>query len=113
MEIKESISKWIELDTKMQNLSALLKEVRTEKNNLETIILNYAEKNNLENRVVEVNNKKVKFNVSKTTEPITFKYLEKNLSNIIKNEDQLQKTIDYLKDNRETKYNYSIKQFNK
>ena len=89
---------------------AELKQLRHEKSILENTLTNYAKVNNIENSVVKVNNNKVKFSVTKTAEPITFKYLEKNLCNIIKNEDQLQKTIVYLKDNREVKHVCSIKQ---
>jgi len=110
MSINDTITKWVAFDNKIQKLNAELKQLRHEKSILENTLTNYAKVNNIENSVVKVNNNKVKFSVTKTAEPITFKYLEKNLCNIIKNEDQLQKTIVYLKDNREVKHVCSIKQ---
>ena len=113
MSLNDTVTKWIKIDNKIQELNAELKQLRHDKNILETALTNYAKDNNMENSTVKVNNNKIKFSVTKTAEPITFKYLERNLCNIIKNEDQLQKTIEYLKDNREVKHNYSVKQVNK
>lgn len=113
MTLNDTVAKWIKIDNKIQELNAELKQLRHDKNILETALTNYAKDNDMENSTVKVNNNKIKFSVTKSTEPITFKYLEKNLCNIIKSEDQLQKTMEYLKDNREVKYNYSVKQVNK
>ena len=113
MSLNDTVNKWINIDNKIQELNAELKQLRNDKNIIEKVLTNYAKENNMENSTVRVNNNKIKFSVTKTTEPITFKYLEKNLCNIIKSEDQLQKTMEYLKDNREVKYNYSVKQVNK
>jgi len=113
MSLNETIAKWIDIDNKIQELNAEIKELKMNKNKLDIALTKYAKDNNMENSIIKVNNNKIKFSVTKTSEPITFKYLERNLCNIIKNENQLQKTINYLKDNREIKYNYSIKQINK
>ena len=110
MSLNDTLTKWINIDNRIQELNAELKQLRNDKNILENALTKYAKDNKIENSTVKINNNKIKFNVTKTSEPITFKYLERNLCNIIKNEDQLQKTMDYLKDNREVKYNYSIKQ---
>ena len=113
MSLNETIAKWIDIDNKIQELNAEIKELKLNKNKLDIALTKYAKDNNMENTIIKVNNNKIKFSVTKTSEPITFKYLERNLCNIIKNENQLQKTMNYLKDNREIKYNYSIKQINK
>jgi hypothetical protein len=113
MSLNDTVSKWITIDNRIQELSAELKQLKNDKNILDLSLINYAKNNNLENATVKVNNNKMKFSVTKTSEPITFKYLERNLGNIIKNEDQLHKTIDYLKEKREVKYNYNVKQINK
>ena len=110
MSLNDTLTKWINIDNRIQELNAELKQLRNDKNILENALTKYAKDNKIENSTVKINNNKIKFNVTKTSEPITFKYLERNLCNIIKNEDQLQKTMEYLKDNREVKYNYSIKQ---
>lgn len=113
MNLNQTLQKWISLDSKMKEMNEELKMIRNEKNNLEAILNKYAKDNEMENKVINVNDNKIKFAVTKTSEPITFKYLEKNLGNIIKNENQLEKTMEYLKENREIKYNYSIKQMQK
>lgn len=113
MSLNDTVTKWIIIDNKIQELNAELKQLRHDKNILESALTNYAKDNDMENTTVKVNNNKIKFSVTKTVEPITFKYLERNLCNIIKSEEQLQKTMEYLKDNREVKQTYSVKQVNK
>lgn len=113
MSLNDTVSKWIRLDNKIQELNTELKQLRHDKNILENVLTNYAKDNNIINSTVKINNNQIKFSVTKSVEPITFKYLERNLYNIIKSEDQLHKTIEYLKDNREVKYNYSLKQVHK
>jgi|UniRef100_A0A6C0IMN2 hypothetical protein len=113
MSLNDTVTKWILIDNKIQELNAELKQLRHDKNILESALTNYAKDNDMENTTVKVNNNKIKFSVTKTVEPITFKYLERNLCNIIKSEEQLQKTMEYLKDNREVKQTYSVKQVNK
>ena len=113
MSLNDTVTKWILIDNKIQELNAELKQLRHDKNILESALTNYAKDNDMENTTVKVNNNKIKFSVTKTVEPITFKYLERNLCNIIKSEEQLQKTMEYFKDNREVKQTYSVKQVNK
>lgn len=113
MSLNDTVTKWIIIDNKIQELNAELKQLRHDKNILESALTSYAKDNDMENTTVKVNNNKIKFSVTKTVEPITFKYLERNLCNIIKSEEQLQKTMEYLKDNREVKQTYSVKQVNK
>lgn len=113
MSLADTVSKWVKIDNRIQQLNAEMKQLRNDKNNLECILTNYAKKNNIENSSIRIDNNKIKFSVTKSSEPITFKYLETKLCNLITNETQLQKTIDYLKENRQVKYNYSVKQINK
>ena len=75
MSVNDTVAKWIKIDNKIQELSAELKQLRHDKNILETALTNYAKENDMENSTVKVNNNKIKFSVTKTTEPITFKYL--------------------------------------
>ena len=88
MSLNDTLSKWVKIDNKIQQLNSELKTLRNDKNTLENILTNYARDNNMENSTIKVNNNKIKFSVTKNSEPITFKYLERNLCNIIKNEDQ-------------------------
>jgi dihydroorotase len=53
----------------------------------------------------------VKFANTKVIEPLTFRYLEKTLGEIIKNENQVKIIMDHIKQKREIKIVPEIKRF--
>ena len=53
----------------------------------------------------------LKFTNVRTTMPISLKYLETCLKDIIKNPDQVDKIMNYIKDKREVKNSVEIKRF--
>jgi hypothetical protein len=60
---------------------------------------------------IKVNSDKLKFVDTKVPEPLTFKYLEKTLGEIIKNESQVQLIMEHLKQQRVVKVIPEIKRF--
>ena len=72
-------------------------------------VLHEQEYNNLYNNTVTISDGRLRFSNTKTTEPLTFKYLEKSLSEIIKNESQVKAIIEHVKQNREVKVIQEIK----
>jgi hypothetical protein len=49
----------------------------------------------------------------KETQPLTFKYLETCLREIIKNEEQVTKIVEYIKNKRDVSYSPEIKRLYK
>jgi dihydroorotase len=62
-------------------------------------------------KTFKVNNDKLKFVDTKVPEPLTFKYLEKTLGEIIKNESQVQVIMEHIKQKRAIKIVPEIKRF--
>ena len=60
---------------------------------------------------IKVNNDKLKFVDTKVPEPLTFKYLEKTLGEIIKNDSQVQLIMEHIKQKRSVKVVPEIKRF--
>ena len=85
------------------------KELRDKKNTLNEKITNYIEKNQSLNSSIKISDGQLKFIKVKETQPLTFKYLETCLSEIIKNEEQVTKIIEYIKNKRDIKYVHEIK----
>jgi hypothetical protein len=77
-----------------------------------TNLSKYAENNNLANSVIQISDGKLRFVNSKVSEPLTFKYLEKALTQIIKSESQVKQIIEHIKTNRDTKIISEIKRIN-
>ena len=111
MSFEQHIQQWVSIDNQMKQLSDKMKELRDKKNTLNDFIFNHVDNSNLSNTSVQISDGKIKFIKTKDTQQLTFKYLEICLSEIIKNEDQVNKIVDYVKNKREVKYVPEIKRF--
>ena len=105
---QKQIQNWVSVDNRMKNLQMQVKELRQVKNTLTDSIFQYAESNNLENAVIKISDGKLKFQNVKSTSPLTFRFIEECLNDVISNEEQVKTIIKYIKSKRETKYNYDI-----
>ena len=113
MSFEHNIKQWVTIDNKMKQLTDELKELRDKKNNLNDSILSHVETSNLTNSSIQISDGKLKFITTKDTKQLTFKYLETCLREIIKNEDQVNKILEYIKNKREIKYVPEIKRLYK
>ena len=59
MSLNDTVSKWINIDNRIQELSTEIKQLRSDKNILETSLVKYAKDNNMENSAVKINNNKI------------------------------------------------------
>jgi len=109
MSFEVQIQEWVSLDNQLKQLNDKTKDLREKRNNLEQQITNYAETNNLANATVKIGNGKLRFVNTKIPEPLTFKYLERTLSDVIKNQTQVQLIMEHIKLNRNIKVVPEIK----
>ena len=84
-----NIKKWVQLDTQLKTLNEKTKEIRGEKNEINTSIMDYVEGNNLSSSTIKISDGKLKFAQNKQTSPITLGFLQKCLSDVIKEEEQV------------------------
>jgi len=111
MSFEEQIQQWIQIDNQLKSFNEKIKELRDKKNNIFEQINNNIEENQLNNTTIKISNGQLKFVKIKETQPLTFKYLETCLSEIIKNEEQVKKIVEYIKNKRQFKYITEIKRF--
>lgn len=111
MNFENQIQQWVSYDNQVKTLSEKIKEIRNKRNELEDKITTYASTNNLSNSTVQISDGKLRFVNTRVQEPITFKYLEKTLSEVIKNESQVKLIIEHLKQKRAIKIVPEIKRF--
>ena len=109
MSFEHHIQKWVSIDTQMKTLSEQMRELREQKNELNDTITTHVENANLSNATIQISDGRIKFVKVKDTQPLTFKYLESCLKEIIKNEEQVNKILEYVKNKREVKYVSEIK----
>lgn len=113
MNFEKNIQNWVNVDNQIKTLNDKLKELKETKQTLSHQINNHVETSNLTNVSVKINDGLLKFISLKEAQPLTYKYLETCLSEIIKNEEQVKKIIEYIKNKREIKIVPEIKRIYK
>ena len=111
MSFDQQLQQWVVIDNQMKTLNDRIKELRDKKNVLSQSINIHIETNNLTDSSVKLSDGQLKFVKVKDTQQLTFKYLETCLGEIIKNEEQVKKIIEYVKNKREIKSVPEIKRF--
>lgn len=109
MSFEQNIQQWVVLDNQMKILNDKMKELRDKKNELSDKINTQVVEGELNNSIIKISDGQLRFTQIKETQQLTFKYLETCLSEIIKNEEQVKKIIEYVKNKREIKYVPEIK----
>ena len=111
MSFENQINEWIELDNQLKIYNEKIKTIKDKKNMMTKNILSYVDENHLTDKSIKLPDGSLKFVNFNTTQAITFKYLETCLSEIIKNENQVKKILDYIKQRREIKQQMEIKRY--
>jgi cell division septum initiation protein DivIVA len=111
MSFENQIQQWVSLDNQLKQLNEKVKDLRDKRNDLEENITSYASENNLSNATVKISDGRLKFANTKVQEPLTFKYLERTLGEVIKNEAQVKLIMEHLKQKRSFKIVPEIKRF--
>jgi phosphatidate phosphatase PAH1 len=109
MSFEQNIQQWVAIDNQIKILNDRMKELREKKNTISEQINTHIETSHLSDTSIKLNDGQLKFINVKETQQLTFKYLETCLSEIIKNEEQVKKIVDYIKNKREVKYVPEIK----
>lgn len=109
MSFENNIQQWISIDNQLKIYNEKIKELREKKTLLGKQITEHAFSNELSNSTIKMGETKIKFTSSKINEPITFKYLENTLKEVIKNVNQVNLLLDHLKQKRSFKVIQEIK----
>ena len=86
-----------------------MSELRNARNNLEESILKQVSDKNIGDKTVQLSDGKLRFTQTRVAEPLTFKYLEKTLGQVVVHDEHAKKILDHLKSAREFKTVSSIK----
>jgi hypothetical protein len=111
MSFEQQVQQWVSIDNQIRLLNDKIRDLRDKKTKLTTNLNDYAKDNNMTNSTIQISDGKLKFASTKVQSPLTFKYLEKSLSEIIKNETQVKQIVEYIKTKREVKTVPEIKRF--
>jgi lipopolysaccharide export LptBFGC system permease protein LptF len=107
------ITRWVELDNKMEIRKLKMKDYTEEKKKLEDEILKYIEDNGKQNLQINTSDGFIKFVETKSTSYITLKFLKDTLQSFFstsKPEDyNAENAYNHILNNRETKNKLSMK----
>jgi hypothetical protein len=121
--LDKNIQEWVTLDNEHKALNNRLKLVRERKHQLEeqlfqheqfaslSPLTNSLNQNSLKDISIRISDGILKFTKTKITAPLTFTYIKQTLGEIIKNKEQMETILSYLKCKRETKIVPEIKRF--
>jgi len=103
MSFEDNIKQWVKADNQITILGEKMKELKTVKKTLENDINIHVDTTNLNNAVVQLNDGQLKFQNFKSTQPLTLKFVEECLAQVIESKDDVQKIMECIKENRSHK----------
>jgi hypothetical protein len=112
-ELHNNVSEWLKIDNEIKKCNEKVKELRTKKNNIEDTIIDYASENKIDNLAIKTNEGLLKLTENKTASPLTFKYIEQCLKDLIENMEQIETIMTHLKEKRTFSYSTNIKKLDK
>jgi len=95
----ENVKKWAILDSQLKIINEKTKKMRDMRNELSENISQYMSDNN--HTKLKLSEGELRLYEKKEYSPLTFGYIEKTLSKIINDKEQLDYVVQYLRENRE------------
>jgi hypothetical protein len=109
MSFERKIQNYVEIDNQLKLLNERAKQLREERNEIDKEICGYIEENFKQGAVIQITDGKLKVASNKKETPLSFKFVEKCLNEIIHDEKKVESIIDYIKSKRESVIEKTIK----
>ena len=111
MSFEEKIKNWVTVDNQLKHLNEKTKKLRENRNEIATDIIEYADKNELNNATIKISDGRLRFANIKQTSPISLTFLKQCLDECIGDESTVGQIMDYIKEKRDVKYTPDIKRY--
>ena len=108
-EFSEKIKQWVTIDSQLKLIHEKTKEIRNKKTLLLEEISQYVLQNNIKYKTIEISDGNLKFYEKKEYSNLTYSYIEECLQELIKDEEQIDFVMNYLRDHREVKTSIDIR----
>ena len=109
MSFEEKIKYWVKLDDQIKLHNEKIKELRSKRNEVTGSVTNYLEENSLEKAQIEITGGTIGFVQNRVVPPLSLRYVEKCLSDVIANPEQVKQIMEYIKSTRDIKYTPDLK----
>ena len=100
-EFIENVRQWAYLDSQIKLVNEKIKKIREKKSLLAENICAYANANETLENKIKITDGELRIYEKKEYSPLTFGYIEKQLSKLIQDESKVEYIVKYLKENRE------------
>jgi len=111
MSFENNIKNWVSVDNKIKILNEQIRELRGERNDYHNKIMMQVENSNLEQSIIQISDGTLKFTTSKSTKPLTLKFIHACLNNVISNQEDVNNIMKYIKGQREVASSKEIKRY--
>lgn len=106
-----NVKKWVMLDNEISMENGKLKELRNKRSEVHQEIITHIQTEKLEKSTIEISDSKLKFGITKTTNPLSLKYVETCLESVITNKEDVIKIMNIIKNNRTPKEVFEMKRY--
>jgi len=107
--LKNYLEKLIEIEEEEKKYKNYIDKLKKDKDNLNVNIINIIEKNNIGDKDIIINNKKIKYVTQKIQDGITKKHILERLKLYLKNENHALEALNFIYNNRESSLKKLIK----
>jgi hypothetical protein len=111
MNFEQQVQQWTAIDNQLKRLNEQTKQLREKRAIMSKSITSYAVNHGISSSGIKISDGTLKIVSTRVPEQLTFKYLERSLSKIIKNENQVKQILDHVKANREITIVPEIKRY--
>ena len=101
--LQEKVKCWVTMDNNIRDMADRIKLIKDDKSETQSNITDYIKDHNMENSIIRTSDSDIRFTVTRTAAPLTFKYLHTCLSELVEDEEQVQRMISYIKEKRPIK----------
>ncbi len=110
-ELQLQIFQWTQLDKQLKKINKQASDIRKKKEELQGNICPLIQENKLEDNIFSIPSLQadVSFKEQKTSESISYKFLEDKFNEYFKSDQEVQQLLQYLKDNRKKEVNYVLR----
>lgn len=109
MNYNTAIQKWVEYDNKIKEFNDKIKPIREYKKKLEEKIIDYSNHNQLQEHVIQISDGTITFKKQSNLVPLTIKFIEKCLHEIIPSDESVKKIVEYISSQRQSNEKLNIK----
>ena len=111
MTLEQKIKEWVTIDNQVKLYQEKIRDLRNVKFNISNELLQYAEQNNIEDSTILISDGKLRFQTTKLSSPLTFKYIKQCLKEQMSNDREVNQIMNHIKTHRDIQYKKEIKRY--